>query len=67
MNHSFDLIKTTLSTVATLTHPDPAAELCLAVDASNTHVGATAVRFYLETSRLLQQEARLQAVEVLCF
>ncbi len=40
MNHSFDLIKVTLSTVATLTHPDPAAELCLAVDASNTHVGA---------------------------
>jgi hypothetical protein len=40
MNHSFGLIKQTLSSVATLTHPDPAADLCLAVDASNTHVGA---------------------------
>jgi hypothetical protein len=39
MNHSFDLIKATLSTVATLTHLDPVAELCLAVHASNTHVG----------------------------
>ena len=26
--------------MATLTHPDPAADLCLAVDASNNHVGA---------------------------
>jgi hypothetical protein len=40
MNHSFDLVKETLSSVATLTHPDPAADLCLAVDASNNHVGA---------------------------
>jgi hypothetical protein len=40
MNHSYGLIKETLSSVATLTHPDPSADLCLAVDASNTHVGA---------------------------
>jgi hypothetical protein len=40
MDHSFGLINSILSTVATLTHPDPAAELCLAVGASNTHVGA---------------------------
>jgi hypothetical protein len=40
MVYSFCLIKATLSSVATLTHPDPAADLCLAVDASNTHMGA---------------------------
>ncbi len=31
MDHSFGLIKATLSTVVTLTHLDPAADLCLAV------------------------------------
>jgi hypothetical protein len=37
MQHSFQLVKDTLAEVATLTHPDPAADLSLAVDASNTH------------------------------
>jgi hypothetical protein len=36
MQHSFQLVKE----VATLTHPDPAADLSLAEDASNTHIGA---------------------------
>ncbi len=40
MQHSFQLVKETLAEVATLTHPDPAADLSLAVDASNTHIGA---------------------------
>ncbi len=40
MQHSFQLIKDTLASVAVLTHPDPAAEVNLAVDASNTHIGA---------------------------
>ena len=40
MQHSFQLVKDTLAEVATLTHPDPAADLSLAVDASNTHIGA---------------------------
>ncbi len=40
MRHSFQLINNTLASVAVLTHPDPAAEVNLAVDASNTHVGA---------------------------
>ncbi len=40
MQHSFQLVKVTLAEVATLTHPDPAADLSLAVDASNTHIGA---------------------------
>jgi hypothetical protein len=31
-------IQDTLAKVATLTHPDPAADLSLAVDASNTHI-----------------------------
>jgi hypothetical protein len=39
MQHSFQLVKDTLAEVATLTHPDPAADLSLAVDASNTHFG----------------------------
>ncbi len=37
MQHSFQMVKDTLAEVATLTHPDPAADLSLAVDASNTH------------------------------
>ena len=40
MEHSFQLIKKTLAEVAALTHPDPGAEISLAVDASDTHVGA---------------------------
>ncbi len=40
VQHSFQLVKETLAEVATLTHPDPAADLSLAVDASNTHIGA---------------------------
>ncbi len=40
MQHSFQLVKETLAEVATLTHPDPPADLSLAVDASNTHIGA---------------------------
>ncbi len=40
MQHSFQLVKDTLAEVATLTHLDPAADLSLAVDASNTHIGA---------------------------
>ncbi len=40
IQHSFQLIKETLAAVATLTYPDPAANLSLAVDASNTHIGA---------------------------
>ncbi len=40
MQHSFQLVKDTLAEVATLTHPDPAADISLAVDASNTHIGA---------------------------
>jgi cleavage and polyadenylation specificity factor subunit 1 len=40
MQHSFQLIKDTLTSVAVLAHPDPAAEVNLAVDASNTHIGA---------------------------
>ncbi len=39
MQHSFQLVKDTLAEVATLTHPDPAADISLAVDASNTHIG----------------------------
>jgi hypothetical protein len=40
MQHSFQLVKDTLTEVATFTHPDPAADLSLVVDASNTHIGA---------------------------
>ncbi len=40
MQHSFQLINDTLASVAVLTHPDLAAEVNLAVDASNTHIGA---------------------------
>jgi hypothetical protein len=40
IQHSFQLVKDTLAAVATLTHPDPAADLSLGVDASNTHIGA---------------------------
>jgi hypothetical protein len=40
MQHSFQLIKDTLTSVAVLAHPDSAAEVNLAVDASNTHIGA---------------------------
>ncbi len=40
IQHSFKLIKDTLTSVAVLAHPDPAAEVNLAVDASNTHIGA---------------------------
>jgi hypothetical protein len=40
MQHSFQLIKDTLAAVTTLTHPDLEAEISLAVDASNTHIGA---------------------------
>jgi hypothetical protein len=34
IQHSFQLIKKTLAAVTTLTHPDPDAEISLAVDAS---------------------------------
>jgi hypothetical protein len=44
MQHSFQLIKDTLASVVVLTHPDPAAEVNLAVDASNTHIGAVLQR-----------------------
>jgi hypothetical protein len=40
MQHSFQLIKDTLTSIAVLAHPDLAAEVNLAVDASNTHIGA---------------------------
>ncbi len=40
MQHSFQLIKDTLAALTTLTHPDPEAEISLAVDASITHIGA---------------------------
>jgi hypothetical protein len=33
--------------MATLTHPDPAADLSLAVDASNTHIGAVLQQWQL--------------------
>jgi hypothetical protein len=39
MQHSFQLIKDTLTSVAVLAYPDPVAEVNLAVDASNTHIG----------------------------
>ncbi len=39
--------------MATLTHPDPAAELCLAVGASNTHVGAVLQQLCRSTWRPL--------------
>jgi hypothetical protein len=38
MQHSFQLVKETLVAVATLTHPDPGADLSLTVDASNISV-----------------------------
>jgi hypothetical protein len=40
MQHSFEAIKAALCRATVLTHPDPHAEICLAVDASNTHIGA---------------------------
>jgi hypothetical protein len=40
MQHSFQLIKEILASMAVLTLPDPAAEVQLAVDASNTHIRA---------------------------
>jgi hypothetical protein len=40
MQHSFQLINDTLASVAVLTHSDSAAEVNLAVDATNTHIGA---------------------------
>ena len=47
MRSSFSSSKEALCKVATLAHPDPAARVYLAVDASDTHVGA-----------VLQQQAR---------
>ncbi len=72
MQHSFQLIKETLAVVATLTHPDPAADLSPAVDASNTYIGAVlpavaARRQRLEAIILLQQEAGHRPAEVLSF
>jgi hypothetical protein len=40
MQYSLQLVKETLPEVATLTHPYQEADLSLAVDASNTHIGA---------------------------
>jgi cleavage and polyadenylation specificity factor subunit 1 len=40
MNSAFEKAKQLLCAATCLAHPDPAAELSLAVDASNTHVGA---------------------------
>jgi hypothetical protein len=40
MQHSFQLVKETLAAVVTLIHPDPVADLSLALDASNTQIGA---------------------------
>ncbi len=39
MQHSFQLIKDTLESVAVLKHPDPPSEVNLSVDAINTHIG----------------------------
>jgi hypothetical protein len=39
MQYSLQLVKETLPEVATLTHPYQEADLSLAVDASNTHIG----------------------------
>jgi hypothetical protein len=40
MSSAFEKAKQLLCAATCLTHPDPAAELSLAVDTSNTHVGA---------------------------
>jgi hypothetical protein len=40
MVHAFSSIKAALCQATVLSHPDPEAEICLAVDASNTHIGA---------------------------
>ncbi len=40
MVHTFSSIKAALCQATVLSHPDPEAEICLAVDASNTHIGA---------------------------
>jgi hypothetical protein len=68
MQHNFQLVKDTLAEVATLTHPDPAADLRLAVDASSTYIersyssGSQAVA----AAFLFQQEARRRPAEILC-
>ncbi len=63
MQHSFHMVKDTLAEVATLTHPDLEADLSLAVDASNTHIGVVLQQWQwrwpqrrLEAAFLLQQE-----------
>jgi hypothetical protein len=40
MQHAFGQIKAALCSATALSHPDPSAEICLVVDASNTHIGA---------------------------
>jgi hypothetical protein len=40
MVHAFGHIKAALCQATVLSHLDPRAEICLAVDASNTHIGA---------------------------
>jgi hypothetical protein len=40
MVHAFGHIKAALCQATVLSHPDPEAEICLAMDASNTHIGA---------------------------
>ena len=71
MKVAFSSSKEALCNVATLAHPDPAAGVFLAVDASDTHVGAVLQQqargggpqplgFFLE-------EIRSSTAEVLCF
>jgi hypothetical protein len=40
MDSAFCQVKQLLCEATCLAHPDPAADISLAVDASNTHVGA---------------------------
>ncbi len=67
MQHSFRLVKDTLAEVATLTHPDPAADLNTRWS-SPTAVAARRRRpqRWLEAAFLLQQEAGCHVAEVLC-
>ena len=53
---SFNTSRSLLSDITQLAHPDPTAELVLAVDASSTHVGA-----------VLQQRAGVSGLQPLSF
>ena len=53
---AFNTSRTLLTNITQLAHPNPAAELVLAVDASSTHVGA-----------VLQQGASVSGLQPLSF